>query len=224
MRLIKTDKHRLHFASRQALLAILKKTKMRELEHKYFDCRKSFRNWLEENHNRSMGIWMIFYKKHVNIDCIEYKEALEEALCFGWIDSIIKKVNDEQYLRKFTPRTNTSKWSDFNKKLVLSLINEDKMTEAGLRKIDIYLKTGKVDWDVESSKRDNENKEFHIPDFILKEFANNEPALTNFNHLAQTYKRHYILWITNAKREETIMSRLKESIELLKENKKLGLK
>lgn len=167
---------------------------------------------------------MIFYKRHVNIDCIEYNEALEEALCFGWIDSIIKKVDNDQYLRKFIPRTNISKWSDLNKKLVLSLINEDKMTEAGLRKIDIYLKTGKVDWDVKSSKRDNKKKEFHIPDFILKELAKNEPALTNFNNLAQTYKGHYIQWITNAKREETILSRLKESIKLLKENRKLGLK
>jgi len=197
---------------------------MAELEHKYFESRKSFRDWLEENHNRSLGIWMIFYKKHVNIDCIEYYEALQEALCFGWIDSIIKKVDDNQYLRKFTPRTDFSKWSDVNKKLVLSLINEGKMTEAGLRKIDIYLKTGKVDWDVESLKKDNEKKEFHIPDFILKEYAENEPALTNFNSLAQTYKRHFILWITSAKREETILSRLKESVGLLKQNRKLGLK
>jgi len=193
---------------------------MGELEHKYFDSRKSFRNWLEKNHNSSLGIWMIFYKKHINIAQIEYNEALEEALCFGWIDSIIKKVDDDQYLRKFTPRTNISKWSDLNKKTVLSLINKGQMTEAGLRKIDVYLKTGKVDWDVKSSKEN----EFHIPDFILKEFAENEPALTNFNNLAQTYKRHFILWITTAKREETILARLKESIELLKENKKLGLK
>lgn len=203
---------------------MLKITVMGELEHKYFDSRKSFRNWLAENHNKSLGIWMIFYKKHVNIDCIEYNEALEEALCFGWIDSIIKKVDNDQYLRKFTPRTNISRWSDLNKKLVLSLINEDKMTEAGLRKIDIYLKTGKVDWDVKSLERDDEKKEFHIPDFILKELAENEPALTNFNNLSQTYKGHYILWITNAKKEETILSRLKESIKLLKENRKLGLK
>jgi uncharacterized protein YdeI (YjbR/CyaY-like superfamily) len=199
-------------------------TKMGELEQIYFDSRKSFRKWLEENYNKSLGIWMIFYKKHVNKDCITYNEALEEALCFGWIDSIIKKVDDDQYLRKFTPRTNVSKWSDINKKLALSLINENKMTEAGLRKIDIYLKTGKVDWEVKSPKNDNAKKEFHIPDFILKEFAKNEPALANFNNLALTYKRHYIQWITSAKREETIQSRLKESIELLKENRKLGLK
>jgi len=197
---------------------------MKKLEQIYFDSRESFRDWLEINHNKSLGIWMIFYKKRLNIKCIEYNEALEEALCFGWIDSIIKKVNDDQYVRKFTPRTNNSNWSDLNKKIVLSLIDKGKMTEDGLRKIDIYIKTGKVDWENESSKKDKEKKGFQIPDFIINEFAKNEPALTNFNNLARTYKRQYVLWITNAKREETILRRLSESIELLKKNRKLGLK
>ncbi|HPD95877.1 MAG TPA: YdeI/OmpD-associated family protein [Tenuifilaceae bacterium] len=194
---------------------------MSELEHKYFDSRESFRNWLEENHDSSVGIWMIFYKKCVGIECVKYEDALEEALCFGWIDSIIKSVDNNQYLRKFTPRTNISKWSDLNKRIVLSLIEKGKMTEAGLRKIDVYLKTGKVDW-----KNINISKEkgTDIPNYILKEFAENEPALKNFNNLAPTYKRHYILWITSAKREETIRKRLKEAVDLLKENKKLGLK
>jgi len=197
---------------------------MGELEHRYFDSRKSFRSWLEKNHNSSPGIWMIYYKKHVNKECIVYDEALEEALCFGWIDSIIKKADENQYLRKFTPRTNISKWSDLNKNLVLSLISQNKMTEAGLRKIDVYLKTGKVDWDVKNINSGKEKKELHIPDFILKEFADNEPALTNFNNLAATYRRHYFLWITSAKREETIQSRLKEAVGLLKDNRKLSLK
>ena len=103
---------------------------MTELEHKYFNNRKSFRNWLEKNHANSPGIWMIYYKKHSDTQCIEYNEALEEALCFGWIDSIIKKVDDDTYVRKFTPRTNISQWSDLNKRTVLSLIEKGKMTEA----------------------------------------------------------------------------------------------
>ncbi|HBS89057.1 MAG: hypothetical protein A2W91_06660 [Bacteroidetes bacterium GWF2_38_335] len=197
---------------------------MRELENLYFKNSESFRNWLEKNHNKSFGIWMVFYRKQKDIECIKYNEALEEALCFGWIDSIIKKVNDDQYVRKFTPRTNTSKWSDLNKKLVLALIKKGRMTEAGLQKIDVYLKTGKVDWETSNIETVQKGKEFQVPDFILKAFAENEPALTNFNNLALTYKRHYILWITNAKREETIVNRLKESIGLLKENRKLGLK
>lgn len=197
---------------------------MREIEHIFFNSRESFRSWLEKNHDRSPGVWMIVYKKHANIECIKYNEALEEALCFGWIDSIIKKIDDDQYVRKFTPRTNTSKWSELNKKIVMALIKKSKMTEEGLKKIDIYLKTGKVDWENKDLKKEKEKNDFDVPDFILKEFTKNEPALKYFNNLSQTYKRQYILWITNAKREETIHNRLKESIELLKENRKLGLK
>jgi uncharacterized protein YdeI (YjbR/CyaY-like superfamily) len=197
---------------------------MRELELIYFKSRESFRSWLLKNHDESPGIWIIFYKKHITIECIGYNAALEEALCYGWIDSIIKKIDNDRYARKFTPRTDTTKWSEINKKKVIDLIQSGKMTEIGLKKIDIYLKTGRVDWDNIDVKKEKVRSEYHIPDFILSEFSKNEPALTNFNNLSQTYKRHYITWITNAKKEETIIHRLNESIKLLKENKKLGLK
>ena len=196
---------------------------MKELENIFFRNRDEFRNWLNINHDTNPGIWVMFYKKHMNIDCIKYNELLEEVLCFGWIDSLIKKIDDDKYARKITPRTDTQKWSELNKKKVIELIKEDKMTQAGLHKIDNYLKTGKVVWPVNKSGK-KELKENDIPDFIIKELAKNEPALINFNKLATTYKRHYLLWITNARKEETIRSRLKESIGLLKENKKLGLK
>jgi len=196
---------------------------MKELEHIKFKNRESFRNWLAQNFDKSSGIWIIFYKKYINVKSLQYNETLEEALCFGWVDSIIKKIDNDQYIRKFTPRTNKSKWSELNKKIVVALIKKGKMTEEGLKKIDIYLKTGKVVWENKELNKKNK-KQFEIPSFIIEEFANNEPALKNFNNLAKTYKQHYILWITNAKKEETIHKRLKESIELLKENKKLGLK
>jgi uncharacterized protein YdeI (YjbR/CyaY-like superfamily) len=196
---------------------------MKELEQIYFNNRESFRSWLMKNHDKCTGIWIIFYKKVIKIECIKYNEALEEALCFGWIDSIIKKTDDNKYVRKFTPRANTVKWSDLNKKTVLELIKKGEMTEEGLKKIDVYLKTGKVEWENNVPVK-KETNDFDIPEFIVNEFAKNEPALTNFNNLAQTYKRNFILWITNAKREETIDNRIKESVELLKANKKLGLR
>lgn len=98
------------------------------------------------------------------------------------------------------------------------------MTEAGLRKIDVYLSMGKVDWEIKKAMAKPTTKTDSVPDFILNEFAKNEPALTNFKHLAPNYKQHYILWITSAKREATIQTRLKESIELLKINQKLRVK
>lgn len=196
---------------------------MKDLEYIHFRKREEFRTWLQQNHYISPGIWMIFYKKHINTDCIKYFEALEEALCFGWIDSLIKKIDDVKYARKITPRTNTKKWSGLNKKIVSDLITKGKMTQAGLNKIDCYLKTGTVDWAVGKAK-DMLTKEIEVPEFIRKELVKNEPALKNFYNLAPTFRRHYILWITSAKKEETVRKRLTESVSLLKENKKLGLK
>lgn len=103
------------------------------------------------------------------------------------------------------------------------MINNEKMTEAGLNKIGIYLKTGVVDWKPDKRKEKGTYKS-EIPDFIIEEFSKNEPALTNFLNLSPIYKRHYILCITDAKRKETIFKRLNESIDLLKKNRKLGLK
>lgn len=189
----------------------------------HFSSRTEFRNWLNKNYTVSNGIWMIFYKKLTDKKNILYDEALEEALCFGWIDSTIKKIDDEKYLRKFTPRTDIKNWSDLNKKRVLMLIENGRMTKAGLEKIDVYLKTGKVEWEV-SEKRKELSPILITPDFIIDELAKNEPALTNFNKLAPSHRRNYILWITQAKKEETIKKRLEESIKLLLKNEKLGMK
>ena len=196
---------------------------MKDLEYIHFTGSEQFRSWLQKNHEASPGIWMVFYKKHLNRECIKYSEALEEALCFGWIDSIIKKTDEEKYARKFTPRTNTKKWSELNKKIAAGLIKKGKMTEAGLKKLG-YSGESETVLENEKTVKEKNTKEIEIPDFIIRELAVNEPALINFKNLAPTYKKHYILWITNAKKEETVLNRLKESIELLKQNKKLGLK
>jgi uncharacterized protein YdeI (YjbR/CyaY-like superfamily) len=196
---------------------------MTNLEYIHFKSRTAFHDWLHNNHEKSPGIWMVFYKKHTNTGCIKYDEALDEALCYGWIDSLIKKIDEEKYARKFTPRTNLTKWSEINKRKVTELIKTGRMNEAGLKKIDIYLKSGKVGWENKEIK-ERTKEEITMPDYILREFAMSEPALSNFNRLPATYQRHYILWITNAKRTDTINKRVKESIALLKENKILGLK
>lgn len=195
---------------------------MKDLEQKYFKNAQSFRTWLEDHVDSSPGIWMIFYKKHTNTPCISYREALDEALCFDWIDSILKRINDEKYMQKFSPRKNISNWSDVNKKKVMALIDRGKMTERGLQKIDLYLKTGKLDWTITEKKK--EKKPPVIPDFILKELSRHEPALARFHDLAPSYRRNYTLWIMDAKKEETRYRRLNEVIDVLKKNVKLGMK
>jgi len=196
---------------------------MQDLNQIHFKNSETFRSWLEGNFDTSMGVWLIFSKKHMKAECITYGEALDEALCYGWIDSIVRRVDDEKYIQKFSPRKNTSNWSDVNKIKVLALIKQGKMTEVGLQKIDTYIKTGKLDWKLKELQEKKKSK-IELPDFILKEFAKNEPALTNFNELAPSYKRQYIGWITEAKREETKLKRLKVSVQRLKENKKLWMK
>ena len=195
---------------------------MNELEMIFFADNHSFREWLKFHHDKSPGIWLVIYKKHTKKKSIQHPEALDEALCFGWIDSIIKRVDEETYAIKFTPRTNTSRWSDFNKRRVDELMKNGKMTEAGLLKIESYILTGKVTW--ESSENKNQKPvQADIPDFITEGLAGNEPALANFLLLAPGHKRQYVGWIMDAKREATRMARLEETIRMLKENKKLGL-
>jgi uncharacterized protein YdeI (YjbR/CyaY-like superfamily) len=196
---------------------------MKVLEQIFFKDQTAFRSWLKKNHQKSPGIWLVFYKKHIKKESLYYKEALDVALCFGWIDSTVKRIDDEKYMQMFTPRSNTKNWSDVNKKKVNELIGKGLMTEAGLKKIDLYLKTGKVDWEIKE-REVKEKRELIIPKHILNEFARNKPALGNFNALIPSLKRYYIEWITSAKKDETISRRLKETIAFLKENKKLGLK
>lgn len=195
---------------------------MKDLDNIHFNNRNDFRKWLMKNHDKSPGIWMVFHKKHTKKANITYDDALDEAICFGWIDSLVKKIDEDIYVRKFTPRANIKNWSEINKMRALKLIREGMMTEAGRIKFESFIKTEKST----SKKEQHEtgNKKYEIPSFITDAFSKNEPALTHFNKLAPSHKSNYILWITYAKREETIQKRLKESIELLKENKKLGLK
>ncbi len=197
--------------------------KQKNYQHIHFKSRIDFRNWLETNFDQIDGIWMIFFKKNTQKQNITYNEAVEEALCFGWIDSTVKRIDEESYIQKFTPRSNTKNWSDPNKIRVLKLIENGQMTQAGLNKIDLYLKTGIIDWEVEP-KLKGVKKPLEVPEFIKNYFLTHQPALNNFNKLAPSYQKEYVLWVVDAKREKTRMKRLKESVDLLKENKKLGMK
>src|SRR5687767_10092810 len=97
--------------------------------------RKKWRAWLEKNHVRSPGIWLVFYKKSSGKPTVRYDEAVEEALCFGWIDSLMKPVDDEKYRQLFTPRNARSRWSKANKDRVARMIAAGLMTNAGMEKV-----------------------------------------------------------------------------------------
>ena len=186
----------------------------------YVKDRKEWREWLRKNHDREeKGIWLVFYKKETKKPTLEYNDSVEEALCFGWIDSIIKKINEEKYVRKFTPRNPKSLWSLSNKNRIEKMIKEGKMTEHGLKKIDAAKKSGQ--WD----KKDRPEIDLeNIPPELEKALKKNKKARDFFKGLAPSYKKQFIGWIKIAKRAETKEKRLKETIELLTKGKKLGMK
>ena len=191
----------------------------RNMKNVYVKNRNQWRNWLEKNHDREeKGIWLVFYKKKTNMPSLDYEDAVEEAVCFGWIDSIIKKIDDEKYARKFTPRKDKSLWSQLNKKRVNKMIKEGKMAEAGLAKIKKAKKTGV--W----QKEPRPQLSFDMPPEFAKALAKNKKAKENFDALADSYRKYYIGWIAYAKRPETKKKRIAESIALLEQGKKLGLK
>ena len=180
--------------------------------------RDDWRTWLEKNHDIMREIWLIFHKKHTGKPNISYDEAVEEALCFGWIDSIIKKIDDQKFVRKFTPRKPGSRWSGLNKKRASKMINAGKMTEAGMALINQAKDRGT--W----QKSPQFKRDFTIPGYVETALESNEKALENFNKLAKSYKKQYIGWVDSAKKEETRKRRLAEVINALEKNKELGMK
>lgn len=143
---------------------------------------------------------------------------VEEALCFGWIDSIIKKLDNKSYARKITPRKSNSRWSELNKKRFKQLIKQGLMTESGLARVVEAKESGL--WE----KSDRPNIPFEVPNELKTALAKNKKAQTFFDQLAPTYRKQFIAWIYVAKRQETKDRRVMESIALLEQGKKLGLK
>jgi len=184
----------------------------------YVTNRDDWRAWLRKNHDTKKEVWLIYYKEHTGKPRIPYDDAVEEALCFGWIDSIVKKIDDEKFAQKFTPRKSSSKWSEANKKRAMKMIREGKMTKVGMAKIREAQNSG--EWFKPASVR----TELAFPPHLQKQLAANKKALNNYNNLANGYKRLFVGWVTSAKKEETRQKRLLEAIKLLEQNKKLGLK
>jgi uncharacterized protein YdeI (YjbR/CyaY-like superfamily) len=149
---------------------------------------------------------------------MSYESAVEEALCYGWIDSIVKKIDNEKFMRNFTPRKDKSVWSPTNKKRAAKLIAEKRMTAAGMAKIEIAKLNGR--WLKESRTK----IDFTIPEEFRSALNRNKKAKQGFGKLARTYQKQFIGWIFMAKQRTTKERRIRESIALLEEGKKLGLK
>ncbi|MBN2320496.1 MAG: YdeI/OmpD-associated family protein [Acidobacteria bacterium] len=188
------------------------------MEELHVETRNKWRRWLAKNHDRSAGIWLVFYRKHSSVPTLQYDDAVEEALCFGWIDSIIRKRNGDSHLRKFTPRKPASRWSQLNKRRVEKLIQQGLMTENGMAKVRQARASGL--WD----KPDRPPVSMEIPREFEAALAKNGAARRFFDRLAPSYRRQFVGWIAVAKRQETKERRIRESIALLERGEKLGMK
>jgi uncharacterized protein YdeI (YjbR/CyaY-like superfamily) len=174
--------------------------------------RRQWRTWLMKNHAASSGVWLVFHKDHTGVPSIPYDDSVCEALCFGWIDSLIKRLDDERYARKFTPRKPSSKWSDSNRKRWSELKAAGLLAAAGLAAAptgNTYAPKPEIP---------------ELPAYVVKALQANPKAWKFFRELAPTHRRNFVVWIHLAKRPETREKRIRESIALLAAGKKLGLK
>jgi len=176
---------------------------------------KEWHNWLQQNHASAKEVWLIFYKKHTGKASLNYEETVEEALCYGWIDSLIKKLDEERYARKFTPRINFSKWSDSNINRMNKLIGTGRMKPEGLRTIT---------QEILASRPQEKSKELEVPSYIKDKLSSIPAAACNFEDLSPSHKKRYIGWIDSAKKKETKLRRLEEAVKMLIRNERLGLK
>lgn len=180
----------------------------------FFRNRKEWRTWLEENHNKKYEIWMIHYKKRSVNEGLALRDAVEEAICFGWIDGKLRKIDYEKYMLRFSPRKSNSVWSRINKKRAKEMIEQGRMTQAGLAKIQEAKKSGQ--WD---DAYTNKIKERMPPD--LKEaLSKNTKAWKSFHSFANTYRNMYIGWVNSAKTNETRRKRIEKVVQQSARNKK----
>ena len=179
--------------------------------------RSAWRLWLEKNHNKANEIWLVIYKATTNKKSIKYAESVEEALCFGWIDSVLKRIDDEKYMQKFSPRKHQSNWSATNKARIAKLIKEGLMTEHGLKAVEIAKQNGS--W----NRLDSVDIRIETPKPLENALEKNDRAKKRYENLAPYRKKQFIWWIKSAKRDETKEKRIRETIRLLVADKNPGV-
>jgi uncharacterized protein YdeI (YjbR/CyaY-like superfamily) len=180
----------------------------------YVTDRKKWRLWLKNNHTKKKEVWLIYYRKSSGKPRIPYNDAVNEALCFGWIDSIVKKFDEEKFVQRFTPRRTGSPISEMNKERVRRLIKKKKMTKVGLAAISEFF-----------NKHEDQKEKFKIARDILKTLKANKEAWKNFQNFSEGYKKVRIGYIEHSRDDssEIFQKRLQNFIKMTAKNKKFGL-
>lgn len=173
--------------------------------------RTEWRRWLRANHRTEAEVWFVFYRKHTGKPSLSYNDAVEEALCYGWIDSVNRKLDDERYAQRFSPRKPRSAFSEMNRQRVDKLIKQRKMTKAGLAAI-AHAYTPK-----EPTKR------FVVPPDILEALKADPAAWKNYSRFPAPYRRIRIGYIDAARnRPEEFRKRLRHFLKMTAQNKRFG--
>ena len=174
-----------------------------------------WRKWLDKHHDAETEVWLIFYKQHTDVSSIAYLDALDEALCFGWVDSLVKRLDESRYARKFTPRKADSRWSTINRKRYATLKAAGRLKPSGINR---------APTDRSAARPPRFQMPATVPRYIQVALKKQPAAWRYFESLAPSHRRRYIGWIESSKREETQARRLQEAIRLLNAGKPLGLK
>ncbi|MBK8503212.1 MAG: YdeI/OmpD-associated family protein [Saprospiraceae bacterium] len=180
--------------------------------------RDEWRKWLAKNHLSEKEVRLIYYKKGTGKDSVTYRESLEEAICYGWIDGIKKRIDEERYTHRFSPRKSKSKWSPLNLQIAEELIKNGKMTKAGIKTYE------QRSYYPEELVRYSEVKEIELLPEFAKALRSNQMALNHFLNLALSSQKQFLGWLKAAKRSETLRNRIQEAIALLEKNETLGMK
>ena len=186
------------------------------MKQRLFRDRAAWRGWLEKNHDKASELWLVYYKKHTGKRSVTYQEALDEALCYGWIDSTVNTIDDERYRQRWTPRKPRSGWSARNKQRIAELIDAGKMAAPGLARIEAAKENGS--W----SQLDKVDAG-ETPEVLARALTRNKKARLFYEQLAPSARKQYIWWIASAKRDETREQRLKETVRRLAAGIKPGI-
>ncbi|GET33163.1 hypothetical protein PbJCM13498_20260 [Prolixibacter bellariivorans] len=174
-----------------------------------------WRQWLKDNHADEKEVWLIYHKKHTGKRSVSYEDSVQEALCWGWIDSLIKRLDDDRYARKFTPRKPDSQWSVTNIKRIQLLKSAKRLEPAGIAVIPENVMKGEIPMQELNTEMSAEFREA---------LSENAIALKHFEQLTGKQKDLYIRWIASGKQSTTRQKRATEAINLLTKGKKLGMK
>jgi len=181
-----------------------------------FNNHLEWRAWLEIHHGNEKEAWLSIRKNDSIMPGICYEEAVEEAVCFGWIDGVMKSTDAESYLLRFSPRKRRSNWSISNQKRVEKLTAEGRMTDAGLAKVKEAIENG--EWEAALQREDTTN----LPSDLEEALGLNPTAQLNFTNLAPSQRKQFIYWITTARTQKTRQDRIRKTVDLAENKMSFG--